>query len=86
MIKHCHDKMPPIRVRGMAGVEEREKRKIFTAFTQGRGKNITDRKLSSSQKKEIYGSLKSGYMLLLKGILKDREQMAAVFFTFRKSN
>ena len=58
----------------------------MTALTQGRGKNSTDGKLSSSQKKETYGSLKSGYASLLKGLLKDREQMAAVFFTFRKSN
>ena len=78
--------MPPIRVRGMAGVEEREKRKFFTVVTQGRGKNSSDRKLSSSQKKETYGSLKSGYTSLLKGMLKDREQMAVVFFTFRKSS
>ena len=77
--------MPPIRVRGMTGVEEREK-KFFTALTQGRGKNSTDGKLSSSQKKETYGSLKSGYTSLLKGMLKDREQTAVVFFTFRKSS
>lgn len=51
IIKYCHNQTPSIRVGGRRGGEEREKRKIFKALIRGRGKNSTDGKQSSSQKK-----------------------------------